>query len=96
MVKKAEDYQWSSASAHCGKKTDLLLTGFPDQQRAVTEHDWSGWLSIPEDRESVKILRRNVDKGLPCGSNEFIDKLEKLFDGNLRYNPQGRPETEKG
>ena len=38
--------------------------------------DWSAWLG--GDIEKTSILRRNADKGLPCGSGRFIKKLEKL------------------
>jgi hypothetical protein len=39
------------------------------------------------------VLRRNVDKGLPCGSDAFIAKLEALADRPLRFRPIGRPRT---
>jgi hypothetical protein len=37
------------------------------------------------------VLRRNVDKGLPCGSAAFIDRLEAIADRPLRFRPVGRP-----
>lgn len=39
-------------------------------------------------------LRRNIDKGLPCGSDAFIRKLEKAAKRMLRYRPQGRPKKQ--
>jgi len=30
------------------------------------------------NRGELEILRRNADKGLPCGSQKFIGKLERL------------------
>jgi len=37
------------------------------------------------------VLRRNVDKGLPCGSERFIARLEALAGRALRFRPVGRP-----
>jgi REP-associated tyrosine transposase len=37
------------------------------------------------------VLRRNADKGLPCGSEAFIDRLEALADRPLRFRPIDRP-----
>jgi len=36
-------------------------------------------------------LRRNTDKGLPCGSGRFIKKLEKLAGGALQYHLKADP-----
>ena len=37
------------------------------------------------------IIRRNIEKGLPCGSDKFIGKLEKRVGRLLQYRPLGRP-----
>jgi len=39
----------------------------------------------------LKILRRNIEKGLTCGNDDFIENLEKLSAKGLSYRPQGRP-----
>ena len=33
----------------------------------------------------LSVLRRNIAKGLPCGSERFIKKLEKLTGQALQY-----------
>lgn len=94
MVKHAEEYAWSSAAAHCGIKTANLLkltTG-----DTIAKSDWSSWLAVEENEEALQILRRNVEKGLPCGSDNFIEKLEKYSNKSLKYRPQGRPFADKG
>jgi putative transposase len=96
MVKKAEDYPWSSAAAHCGLINDPLLTPLLEIKSAIPVNEWSGWLALPQDDESIDTLRRNVEKGLPCGSNAFIEKLERLAERTLRFRPQGRPSSQKG
>ena len=91
MVVKAEDYMWSSAAAHCGLEEIKLIVKLADVEIAIPKEEWSEWLALGEDRDSISILRRNIEKGLPCGSDSFIEKLEKLSGRQLNYQPQGRP-----
>jgi putative transposase len=92
MVRRAEDYTWSSAAAHCGKRIDGLLNTASvwSKQFSVMEN-WSAWLSEGDETEEIQMLRRNVDKGLPCGSEGFIKQLGKQAGRLLEYRPQGRP-----
>ena len=95
MVRKAENYRWSSASAHCGARPDAVLTTKPLWRRQFEAiGDWSVWLSQGDEPEKLEVLRRNADKGLPCGSGKFIQKLEKLTGQALQYRPRGRPRKE--
>ena len=92
MVRKAENYRWSSAAAHCGLMHDDVLTttsSWRKQFEAIG--DWSAWLAQGDEPQELEVLRRNADKGLPCGSEKFIRKLEKLTGRGLQYRPQGRP-----
>ena len=99
MVRKAENYRWSSAGAHCRLMQDDVLTtnsGWRKQFEAIG--DWSAWLAQGDEPQELEVLRRNADKGLPCGSEKFIRKLEKLTGRALQYRPRGRPrkDAEKG
>jgi radical SAM superfamily enzyme YgiQ (UPF0313 family) len=42
-------------------------------------------------REAVNLLRRNTERGIPCGSESFVERLERVLNRFLRYRPQGRP-----
>lgn len=95
MVRKAERYLWSSAAGHCGLKDDEVLTKKAKWQKRFDEiEDWSSWLAEGESSEELGNLRRNVDKGLPCGTESFIRKLERLVGRSLIFKPQGRPRKE--
>lgn len=91
MVTRAETYVWSSAAAHCELRDDILLAPLPDAVNKIAPEDWSQWLALPENQSAVDIIRRNVEKGLPCGDNDFISRLERLENRSLHYKPQGRP-----
>jgi putative transposase len=92
MVSRAEDYRWSSAAAHCGKQLDSLLNPVSGLSRKFSEiEDWSAWLAEGDETEELQMLRRNVEKGLPCGSDGFVQKLGRQVGRFLKYRPQGRP-----
>ena len=92
LVRKAENYAWSSARGHCGLETDALLRAKPASRKDWDDiGSWSKWLSEPDEEVALLILRRNVMMGLPCGSEGFLKKLEKKAGRNLHYKPQGRP-----
>jgi REP-associated tyrosine transposase len=94
MVRRAENYVWSSAAAHCGRCTDPALTQAATwRERLAAVDDWSAWLAEGDEAEELAVLRRNADKGLPCGSETFIGRLEALSDRPLRFRPIGRPRT---
>src|SRR5690606_8438052 len=93
---KAENYPWSSAAAHCGLKEDAVLTTKPTWRKQFASiRQWSAWLAEGDDAEQLDLLRRNIDKGMPCGSPKFIQKLEKLVGRPLQYRPRGRPKGER-
>ena len=92
MVKRAENYRWSSAAAHCGKEIDSLITLKSSWNKKFSSiDDWSAWLAEGDEKEEIQTLRRNIEKGLPCGTKGFIKRLGKLVGRELEYRPQGRP-----
>lgn len=100
MVRKAEDYRWSSAGAHCGLRPGEILTGKSSWRRQFAGiGDWSAWLGEADEADKLDVLRRHADKGLACGSEKFILKLEEQTGRALHYRPRGRPrkgDDEKG
>jgi len=78
MVRKAEHYRWSSAASHCGLYDDSVLSNTIKWTSLVRQIDnWSAWLAEGDDPAVLTKVRRNTDKGLPCGSDRFITNLEK-------------------
>ena len=92
MVRTAEDYSWSSAAAHCSKATDLLLHPQSEwSKQFLAIENWSAWLSEGDEAEEMQVLRRNVEKGLPCGTESFVQELGRQVGRYLEPRPQGRP-----
>ena len=99
MVKIAENYSWSSAAGHCQIKEDNVLSNKPISKILTNKmDDWSTWLAEGDDPNELAVLRRNIEKGLPCGTAQFINKLEEIFGRTLQFRTQGRPKhgDEKG
>ena len=89
LVQRAEDYAWSSAAAHCGLRSDMLVTEeFPPGQ---WPRDWSAWLAEAESPEQRTLLRKHTLSGHPSGSERFVIELERRLGRRIRPRKRGRP-----
>ncbi len=93
IVENAEDYRWSSASAHAGLKTDKVFTD--DCYIVDRIKDWSAYLKEKDDTELVEGIRKNTKTGRPCGDDRFVMEMEKLLGRKLTASPKGRPRKTK-
>jgi putative transposase len=75
IVARAEDYPWSSASAHCGLRQDPLLSPIPQSYGFVAEN-WSDWLAERYDTATDDLVRKRTRTGKPVGGQDFIEDLE--------------------
>lgn len=86
MVKKAEDYQWSSVRHHMRKENinfveDEVLNGM------IT--DWKLFLEEESLESDVKLLKKHANTGRPLGGNVFLEKLEKKLGISLKKKKPG-------
>jgi putative transposase len=93
LVKRAEDYRWSSARSH--------VTGLPDE---VLSKDcpltgeisnWQDYLKERQDKDVINDIRKSGMMGRPCGDDSFVKKLERKFGRRLKALPRGRPRKKK-
>jgi putative transposase len=92
VVERAEEYRWSSARAHLSGRSDGVLDGRVEWNRAVTAvGDWSGWLGQPEEHGKLQRLRSHTRTGRPLGDDGFLAKVEALLDRRLKALTRGRP-----
>ena len=90
LVKKAEEWEWSSAREHLGlQKHSYLPLAQTDDYVKIT--DWQDYLVEEEDKAIVSKVRANTLTGRPSGRDVFVSKLEKLLGRRLRPLPNGRP-----
>lgn len=73
IVKKAEDYPWSSAKAHMCKMQDRFLS---DNFMIEEITNWKAYLSDDSDDKKSNLFVGHVDTGRPLGDEDFIKKLE--------------------
>ena len=92
MVTRAEEYPWSSAGAHCGLRSDPLLSPLPEP-RPATVTGWSEWLAEGEKDAMLAKLRLHTQTGCPAGDDAFVKRLESQFGRTLRALSVGRPRT---
>ena len=91
LVERAEDYEWSSAAAHCGRRDDPLVGARPRSVIFGGIINWSTWLSAGFSEEREATLRRHTHQNLPCGSPAFVADLERTAGRPLQYQRRGRP-----
>ncbi|MFC1808322.1 transposase [Candidatus Omnitrophota bacterium] len=92
IVKKAEDYKWSSVRHHMGKEKidfieDTILKDMID--------NWSTFLQEQTTEQEIDLLRRHENTGRPLGSDKFIEQLEGVVNRNLRKQKPGPKRSRK-
>ncbi len=74
IVKKAENYPWSSARARIHKIDDPLLRDFYLTEKIP---DWREYLRRPDENEKLTVLRKHIRTGRPLGPKSFLEDLER-------------------
>ncbi|MBN1364870.1 MAG: transposase [Syntrophaceae bacterium] len=92
LVKKPEQYQWSSSRAHRTAKDDQLVKVKPLLKLI---DDWGDFLSSGYTKEEEFIMRRHKQTGRPLGSTHFIKRLENTLDRILVPKKGVRPRKHK-
>ena len=75
IVKKCENYPWSSAAFHCGLRDDLVLK--PDYRYAEMFDNWREIVNQMIDDDTLEYIRLRTYKGFPCGDNKFVERIAK-------------------
>ena len=74
LVKKAEDWPYSSARAHLRGESDEVVNFGPLEQRI---EDWKAFLRAPESDSQREQLQLHSRTGRPLGSIGFVMNLER-------------------
>src|SRR3989338_7465 len=74
IVKRPEDYLFSSAGSHISGNKGSLLDPFYLMQEI---RDWRRYLAETDDQDRVRIFREHILTGRPLGEEKFIERLEQ-------------------
>lgn len=92
LVKKPEEWEWSSVREHLKKaKGPLSLIDVND---FIDIRNWKEYLAQEEEEDIIKKIRANTLTGRPLGDDAFIMKLENVFGRRLKALPRGRPKKD--
>ena len=86
LVKRTQDWPWSSVSAHLSGHDDGLVTVAPVLERYG---DFASFLDQKENSAAFKMLRQSETTGRPLGSETWIEQLEKLTSRQLKPQKRG-------
>lgn len=93
IVKKADEYRWSSAGSHVYRRVAPVLSN--DCHILESVSNWSAYLKEKEDKHLIDAIQRNTKTGRPCGDSRLILRLEKMLGRRLHAMPRGRPQKRK-
>ena len=88
LVRSAERWPWSSASAHLSGRDDRLTKAAPLLAMVA---DWRGFLNSALPEDELRDLRYHTSTGRPLGSVIFLEHLEALVGRVLKPQKGGRP-----
>jgi putative transposase len=86
IVKRAEDYLWSSARAHILKLEDPLIEHCYLEDEIA---DWRQFLTSADKEDELQRLRRHGTTGRPLGGGEFIENLTRALGIELKPRKPG-------
>ena len=93
LVKKAEEYRWSSARAHVlGVGDDVLSRENGNKEKEIRSYRE---FIREEEKEVNAAIRRATSTGRPLGGEGFIRKLEKRLNRDLFPKKAGRPKGKR-
>jgi putative transposase len=89
MVKRPEDYLYSSAKAHVlGKRDPLLEEQLFDKGEL---NEYRSFIRSEEDQKITEEIRKQTRSGKPLGGSKFLLTLSERLSCSLSFRPKGRP-----
>jgi len=93
LVKKPEDWPWSSAGSHMNGKDDILVKTKPLLE--IVNKPWEMFLVSDTQEQEIALLRKHERTGRPLGGDSFIESLERLLDRDLKPQKPGPKKKDK-
>jgi len=89
IVKRPEDYPYSSAKAHILGRKDPLLKEPPFDKSELNEY--RRFIRSEEDKKITQEIRKQTRLGKPLGDGGFLNVLSERLGRSLSFRPKGRP-----
>ena len=93
IVSRPQDYEWSSARAHCFNTNDTLLQ--TDKPLLKKINNWKEFISQPSGKELSMKIEYHARTGRPMGDEMFVRYLEHLTGRIIRPGKPGRKPVSK-
>lgn len=92
MVAVAEEYQWSTAAAHCLEDPLDGCLDLEEWRHHFTGERWREALRIGVSEEALdERIREATRRGCPLGSGAFVERIGRALGRDLHPRPPGRP-----
>jgi putative transposase len=88
IVKRGEDYIWSSAKAHLLKAEDDILSGesWLEENEVIAYREF-----LRQENQNIEdSIRKATSAGRPLGSEQFLKILEKILERDIFPRKAGR------
>ena len=93
LVKKPEDWHWSSAGPHMKGKDDILVKTKPLLE--MVNKPWEDFLAIDAQEPEIALFRKHERTGRPLGVDSFIGTMELLLGRKLKPQKPGPKKKDK-
>lgn len=95
MVKKAWEWEWSSAKEHVGEGTCEIKLNDNEYLKGAIKGKWKEYLTESDEEKYIVELRRRTKMGRPFVGENLLKQLEKKFKMRLEALAWGRPKKNK-
>lgn len=87
LVRRAEDWPWSSLVPLCGSKAPSFLRQGP----CPRPDDWPNWVNEPQTEAELEAVRTSVERGAPYGSDRWQKATAARLGLQFTLRARGRP-----
>jgi putative transposase len=87
IVRRAEEYAWSSASPYALDDSRPLLAAWP----IAKPPNWLTLLNLRTPAQELKRIQQGIGRGAPYGSDAWVEQVAKQFDLEHTIRRRGRP-----
>ena len=87
LVKKPEQWRWSSARAHVKAQDDILVNHKPLLE--LVKKPWDRFLALGLKESEIGLFRRHESTGRPLGADSFVARVERRLGRTLKPQKPG-------